>query len=111
MEPDRIIGRLDDLLDTLDDPKAAYVVRSRLDRVLLMIRRQLDQAGAPVSHRAGLEKTIRRIEDSFTALRRRSEPFGEAWLHKLSAARDDLLNLRIELLLLADAETKRKTTL
>lgn len=98
METDRIVGRLDELLDTLNDPKAAYVVRSRLDRVLLMVRRSLDWEGARSDRRGRLEDAMHRIEDSFRALRRRSEPFGEAWLEKLAMTREDLLALRSELL-------------
>lgn len=104
METDRIIGRLDELLDTLRDPKAAYVVRSRLDRVLLMIRRLLDETRAGDSHRVRLQSAMSRIEDSFRALRRRSEPFGDGWLHKLEVTREDLLALREELLAQDDAE-------
>ena len=104
METDRIVGRLDELLDTLSDPKAAYVVRSRLDRVLLMVRRHLDWEGARGDHRVRLEGAMRRIEDSFRALRRRSEPFGDAWLEKLAMTREDLLALRTELLTPTNAE-------
>lgn len=98
METDRIVGRLDELLDTLGDPKAAYVVRSRLDRVLLMTRCYLDEPGVGDGRTVRLQNALRRIEDSFRALRRRSEPFGDGWLHKLAVTRDDLLALREELL-------------
>jgi len=94
----RIVVRLDELVSTLDDPKAAYVVRSRLDRVMLMVRRYVKEAQAPEQAPSPrLESAMLRIEDSFRALRRRSEPFGEAWIGKLAATRDELLVLREEL--------------
>ena len=110
METDRIVRRLDELLDTLSDPKAAYVVRSRLDRVLLMTLRHLDETGHGDDTRARIESAIRRIEDSFRALRRRSEPFGDSWLHKLALTREDLLTLRDELLAQPDVERGERRT-
>lgn len=110
MGTDRIIDRMDELLEALRDPKAAYVVRSRLDRVLLMIRRHLDETSAGRSHPVQLQIAIGRIEDSFRALRRRSEPFGDGWLHKLAVTRDDLLALREELLAQIDAEPGQRGT-
>jgi hypothetical protein len=95
---DRIIFRLDELLSILDDPKAAYVVRSRLDRVSLMLQRYVKEAQAQNTEFASrVESATLGIQDSFRALRRRSEPFGEAWIEKLGATRSELLLLRDEL--------------
>ena len=90
---DRIVARLDELLATLGNPKAAYVVRSRLDRVLLLVKRYNSDERSPEEQRA-LAMHVARIEDSFRALRRRSEPFGEAWMAKLAHVRADLASLR-----------------
>lgn len=93
--PDHAIFRIDELIQTLDDPKAAYVVRSRLDRTMLVLRRHirairdLDPATA-----SELRAISRRVDDSFSALRRRSEPFGEGWILKLGSTRSELALLR-----------------
>ena len=95
LKPDRIVVRLDELLNTLEDPKAAYVVRSRLDRVAIMIRRYIAEVQEADSELASrLDEALTRIEDAFRALRRRSEPFGEAWVQKLASTRAELVLLR-----------------
>lgn len=105
MSPDRVLVRLDELLDTMSDPKAAYVVRSRLDRFLLV----LGDYVANMSPRnpetaAALTNLGQHVNDGFEALRRRSEPFGSAWVLKLAMARDDVLLLRAEVIRAPDRE-------
>lgn len=97
VQRERVLARVDDLLATLDDPKAAYVVRSRLDRVGLMAERLAMQGGLDASRQRAIFALLQRIEDAFAALRRRSEPFAEAWVRKLEATRADIVALRAAL--------------
>ncbi|MBZ5734148.1 hypothetical protein K8Z61_06530 [Nocardioides sp. TRM66260-LWL] len=94
MNTDPITQRLDQLIETLDDPRAAYVVRSRLDRVLLLVNRTIGGADLDDQRASKVEQLTRDIDEHFAALRRRSEPFGEAWLTNLASARKALLDLR-----------------
>lgn len=93
-----VTTRIDELLATLDNPQAAYVVRSRLDRVLLMTQSWIEDPGVDPDRTAQLREILGRLEDSFRALRRRSEPFADAWIGKLAGVRRELLSLRSTLL-------------
>lgn len=79
--------RLAELAKTLERPEDAYVVRSRLDRALLVCRRYLSEAVVPPTDAAVAYSLISEIEAAFVAIRRRSEPFGEAWVAKLQDTR------------------------
>jgi hypothetical protein len=97
MSTSRTLVRLDELLATMDEPQAAYVVRSRLDRSLLLVRRHIDELGAQDREAAvRVSRIVDSVEDSFRALRRRSEPFGEAWIAQLRATRAQIALLRNE---------------
>lgn len=85
----RLLARVDELIAIMDDPKAAYVVRSRLDRLLLMLH---SSPGLPAG--ALRDEVAESLEHSFRALRRRSEPFGEGWVRKLADTRAELVSLR-----------------
>jgi hypothetical protein len=92
--------RVMQLIETLKDPEDAYVVRSRLDRSLLVVRRYLAGAEGPADVRP-IESMLVDIEAAFASLRRRSEPFGEAWIAKLEDTNANLLELHTAL----DSET------
>lgn len=83
------IYRLDQLMETLSNPRDAYLVRSRLDRALLVVTAT---AGAPLPAEVGTQ--IGRIEEAFRTVRRRSEPFGDAWIRLLDEAREEVSILR-----------------
>jgi len=91
----RAIARIEELIETMDDPKAAYVVRSRLDRTMLVVRQHIQEIrGHDPATASQLLATVGRVDDSFSALRRRSEPFGDAWISKLGSTRIELALLR-----------------
>ena len=103
-EADPLIRRIDDLLETMAHPQAAYVVRSRLDRVIVIAKMRLDGLSDAQSHAANCcRTTLGSIELAFAALRRRSEPFGDGWVSKLLATRQELQQLRSELVQLTSA--------
>lgn len=93
--PHRALSRIDELIQTMDDPRAAYVVRSRLDRTMLVLHQHIqDIRELHPSIASQLLELAKRVEDAFLALRRRSEPFGEAWISKLGSTRIELDRLR-----------------
>lgn len=92
-----VATRIDELLATLENPQAAYVVRSRLDRIVLMTRGLLERPSITRDEVVQMDTILDRLEDSFRALRRRSEPFADAWIHKLAGVRRELLDLRAAL--------------
>lgn len=79
--------RLGRLLESIEDPRSAYAIRSRLDRLVLSLQQHLPEVAdsSEVAHR------VDRVADSFAVLRLKSEPFGEPWRVRLSEARNDLL--------------------
>lgn len=84
--------RLDHLIGSIEDPRSAYAIRSRLERFDLTLSPLLPELSD--TERVVAAGHMREIEHSFAFLKLKSEPFGEAWLKTLRAARASLIELR-----------------
>lgn len=90
---DDAIRRLDQLLEVLENPHSAYVIRSRFDRLLVVTRKYV-QARSTTAAAPSIHALLHELEAGFEALRRRSEPFGESWMQKLTEVEGVLRQLR-----------------
>lgn len=87
------IRRLDQLLEILESPQSAYVIRSRFDRLLAVTRNYLQDKSVG-SGAQTVYMLLDELDAGFESLRRRSEPFGDSWMQKLTEVKGMLLQLR-----------------
>lgn len=93
---ERALVRLDELLCTLDSPESAYLVRSRVERALIVARKA--ESSVREEKRENVRSLISDLDRAFNSLRKRSEPFGGRWHARLEDCRGVVVDLRAALL-------------